>query len=140
MFWIVKPVIICSVMDCPVVSDPNFHWRIIVTVTKDNTIWISHEVLFAGSVIKINLCLHTKIFWPGNEHNEYKMWECYFWTVKYLWLLKFLASCVFFSLVLDTEFLGFFLESSVWAKKSRGFLCTFYERTCLCCRNKLRYL
>lgn len=38
MFRIAKPVIICSVMECPVISDPNFHWRIIVIVTKDNTI------------------------------------------------------------------------------------------------------
>lgn len=78
-FWIAKPMMICSVMLCPVVSEPNFHWRIIIIVTKDNIIWISHEVLFAGSVIKINLCLHTKTFWPGNEHNEYKMQERYFW-------------------------------------------------------------
>lgn len=65
-------------MEHPVVSEPNFHSRIIIIVTKDNIIWISQEVLFAGSVIKINLCLCTKTFWPGNEHNEYKMQECYF--------------------------------------------------------------
>lgn len=76
MFWIAKPIIICSVMECPEVSEPSFYCRIIITVTKDKIIWISHVVLFAGSVIKINLCLCTKTFWPGNEHNEYKMQEC----------------------------------------------------------------
>lgn len=116
VFWIAKPIIICSVMGYPEVSEPSFYWGIIIIVTQEKIIWISHEVLFAGNVIKINLCLYTpkhfdlemnimNIRCKNVNFGKKSLLDCEIFMTK-----KFLPSCAFLSLMLNTEFLKAFFS------------------------------